>query len=153
VEPVIFVPETMAVADLLREFRRQGRARAIVVDEYGGTEGLVTLEDVVEEVVGEIYDEYDSGANPIQKIGPDTYRLLGTMGVRDWGQILGPEVEQGRVATFSGFIALGLGRIPRPDDTVMVRNIRLTVETVERRRAASILLSFLPPHHDGQEGT
>jgi len=155
VEPVIFVPETMAVEDLLREFRRKGRARAIVVDEYGGTEGLVTLEDVVEEVVGEIYDEYDSGANPIQKIGPDTYRLLGTMGVQDWGQILGPEVEQGRVATFSGFMALRLGRIPRTDDTVTVRNIRLTVETVERRRAAAIRLSFLPSHPEGpdQEGT
>src|SRR5262249_45551950 len=89
VKPIQFVPDVINVASLLAEFRRTGRQTAVVVDEYGGTAGLITLEDLVEEIVGDIYEPHDRLVEPLVKTGPDEYRVAGDLSIRDWAEIFG----------------------------------------------------------------
>src|SRR4029079_5755182 len=110
--PAAFVPETKRVVDLLREFQ-QGRFQlALVVDEYGGTAGLVTVEDVVEELVGEIRDEYDSEAEPIVQEADDLYVFSAKVAIGEVADRLGVEIEDGGFETVGGFVLTRVGRVP-----------------------------------------
>jgi putative hemolysin len=132
--PAAFVPETKRVVDLLREFR-QGRFQlAMVVDEYGGTAGLVTVEDVVEELVGEIRDEYDSEAEPIVREADDVYVFSGKVAIGEMGDRLGVVVDGDGFETVGGFVLARAGRVPSVGERFDTDGLEVEVIEAERRR-------------------
>jgi CBS domain containing-hemolysin-like protein len=132
--PAAFVPETKRVVDLLREFQ-QGRVQlAIVVDEYGGTAGLVTVEDVVEELVGEIRDEYDVEAEPIVRESDDTFVFSGKVNIGDMTERLGVEVEEGEFETVGGFVLARVGRVPAAGERFDLDGLQVEILEAERKR-------------------
>ncbi|WP_050247545.1 hemolysin family protein, partial [Streptococcus pneumoniae] len=108
----LFVPETIFVDDLLKELRNTQRQMAILLDEYGGMAGLVTLEDLLEEIVGEIDDETDKAAIDVHQIGEDTYIVQGTMTLNDFNNYFNVELESDDVDTIAGYYLTGVGTIP-----------------------------------------
>jgi CBS domain containing-hemolysin-like protein len=132
--PAAFVPETKRVVDLLREFQ-QGRFQlAIVVDEYGGTAGLVTVEDVVEELVGEIRDEYDSEAEPIVRESDDTFVFSAKVGIGEMAERLGIEIEDGDFETVGGYVLARVGRVPAVGERFEIDGLDVEILEAERRR-------------------
>jgi len=138
----VFVPESMSVDDLLHEFQRRKVHLAIVLDEYGGTAGLVTIEDLLEEIVGEIQDEYDEEEPLIVKISDDEARIDGRADVDDLADLfdtnLGLE-DADEYDTVGGLIYHRIGGVPKPGDQVMVDGLTLTVETTDGRRVGKVL--------------
>ena len=149
----LFVPETALIESVLHQFREHKSQVAVVVDEYGGWAGIVTLEDIIEEIVGDISDEFDTEREePVRKVGPDTYVLSGGVSIRDWNDIFGIDIDLAEVETLAGFVVLQLGRLPRADDTVTLGNLRLTVRKVVRRRVAEVLIERLNGDEPGEGG-
>jgi CBS domain containing-hemolysin-like protein len=139
--PPRYVPEQVNLAQLVRHFHEEKTHFAIVVDEYGGTSGLVTVDDVVEWIVGDLPESAPAGAEAaMEQIDPDTYRLSGDVSVRDWAERFGVEEIDRHVDTLAGLILSKLGRLPRPGDSVRLRNLTLTVESVRRRRIDRVLI-------------
>ncbi len=135
VRPAQFVPESKSLTAQLREFQRSSAHLAIVVDEFGGTSGLVTLEDVLEEVVGEIYGEYDrEEIPPVVREGDDRFWVEGTVTLDTLSELLHTELEQEEVSTVGGLVYSELGRVPRPGEELRIGDFRVVVERVERRR-------------------
>lgn len=133
--PVYFVPEAKKVDDLLREMQERGVHMVIVVDEYGGIAGLVTLEDIVEEIVGEIRDEYDqSEENMYQQISADEYLFLGRIDLDDFNEVVGTHLTKEVADTLGGFIYGQIGKVPVGGEHVRVEQWYLTVEQVIGRR-------------------
>ncbi|MCD0482681.1 hemolysin family protein [Streptacidiphilus sp. ASG 303] len=142
--PAVFVPDSKPAGDLLREMQQMRSHVAIVIDEYGGTAGLVTIEDVLEEIVGEITDEYDREAPPVEELGGGTYRVTARLPVEDLGELFGLELADEDVETVGGLLAKHLGRVPIPgascevplpeDDAVPITALRLTAESSAGRR-------------------
>ncbi len=147
----LFVPEVARIEPVLHQFRELKCSFAIVVDEYGGWAGIVTLEDIVEEIVGDISDEFEASTKPVRRVGPDQYVLSGSVSIRDWTEIFGISVDLAGVETLGGFIALRLGRLPREGDTVTFGNLTLTVRTIARRRAAEVLIERRDPGEAAEE--
>jgi CBS domain containing-hemolysin-like protein len=129
-----FVPDSKPADDLLRDMQRSANHVAIVVDEYGGTAGMVTLEDLVEEIVGEIADEYDREQPDVEKLGDDLYRVPSRLHVEDLGELFGLELEDEEVDTVGGLLAKALGRVPIAGATAEVGGLVLTAERFEGRR-------------------
>ncbi len=134
VREVMFVPETKNCSDLLREFRQRNMSIAIVVDEYGGTAGLVTTEDLIEELVGEIEDEFDETAVQIRKIGPGVYSVNARIELEELRDALKIELPEGDYETLAGFILSHLGHIPRRDETFEYNGIRFTITRSTRKK-------------------
>ncbi len=132
--PVTFVPESKPVDDLLREMQQTSRHISVVVDEYGGVAGLVTLEDLIEEIVGEISDEYDRDAPDLAKISDGLYRMTARYSLFDLGELFELELEDEDVDTVGGLLTKELGRLPVKGDSVIVSGLKLTAEVVEARR-------------------
>ena len=132
-EPV-FVPESKPVDDLLRAMQAELGHIAIVVDEYGGTAGLVTIEDVLEEIVGEIQDEYDREAPAVEELEGGVRRITARFGVADLEQLYGVELPHDDVETVGGLLAMLLGRVPIPGATVEVAGLVLVAESAKGRR-------------------
>jgi CBS domain containing-hemolysin-like protein len=132
--PVTFVPESKPVDDLLREMQQTSRHISVVVDEYGGVAGLVTLEDLIEEIVGEISDEYDRDAPDLVKISDGLYRMTARYSLFDLGELFELELEDEDVDTVGGLLTKELGRLPVKGDSVIVSGLKLTAEVVEARR-------------------
>ncbi len=130
----VFVPESKPVDDLLREMQASLGHIAVVVDEYGGTAGLVTMEDVLEEIVGEIVDEYDRERPPVEQLDGDTYRVTARLPVEDLEELFDVELPHENVETVGGLLASALGRVPIPGATGTVRGITLVAETAAGRR-------------------
>ncbi|MDQ2941804.1 MAG: hemolysin family protein [Chloroflexota bacterium] len=144
--PAVYVPETKAVGDLLREMQMQKVHIAIVVDEYGGTAGLITMEDVVEEIVGEIQDEYDTEETLVEPIPSDdaiAYRLDGTVSMDDLRDLFDmpddDEPDEEAYDTVGGFIIHRVGQIPLPGAEVPFRDVTLRVEAADPRRVAKVI--------------
>jgi magnesium and cobalt exporter, CNNM family len=139
----VFVPESMSVDDLLHEFQRRKIHIAIVLDEYGGTAGLVTIEDLLEEIVGEIQDEYDAEEPLIVRISDDEARIDGRADVDDLAELfdtnLGLE-DADEYDTVGGLIYHRIGGVPKPGDRVVVDGLTLTVETTDGRRVGKVLV-------------
>ncbi len=145
--PAAFVPETKRVVDLLREFQ-QGRFQlAMVVDEYGGTAGLVTVEDVVEELVGEIRDEYDSEAEPIVREADDVFVFSGKVGIGELAERLGVGIEDGDFETVGGYVLARLGRVPAVGERFEIDGLDVAILEAERRRIHKVRVRRLtaPP--------
>jgi CBS domain containing-hemolysin-like protein len=142
IRTVPFVPETKTVESLLREFRREHQQMAIVADEYGGTAGLITLEDILEEVVGEIQDETEGYEEPIRKFGSNKYLVHGSISLMDWCETFGFELDP--VAdTIGGYVVSLLGHIPQRNDSATHKNIVFTVKEVRKRRITRLLVEFV----------
>jgi CBS domain containing-hemolysin-like protein len=159
VRPPVYVPESKAVDELLHEMQVTKRHIAIVVDEYGGTAGLITLEDVVEEIVGEIQDEYDreeSLVEPLSNDGELSYRLDGRLSMDDLRDLFGlpdeEEEDEDAYDTLGGLIVHRVGRIPLPGATVKFRDLTLTVDAAEPRRVAKVIASRPNPQDAGPNG-
>jgi CBS domain containing-hemolysin-like protein len=149
--PAAFVPETKRVVELLREFQ-QGRFQlAMVVDEYGGTAGLVTVEDVVEELVGEIRDEYDSEAEPIVRESDDTYVFSAKVGIGEMTDRLGVEIEEGDFETVGGFVLARVGRVPAAGERFELDGLDVEILEAEGRRIHKVRIRR-PPRSDHSEG-
>lgn len=139
--PVYFVPETKRVSDLLRDMQAGKVHMAVVVDEFGGTAGLVTIEDLIEELVGEIVDEYDTEAPLIEKTGELEYLIDARLSVEELGQLLAVELPHEEWDTVGGLV-LGLaGRVPREDESFEHEGVTLTVVRVQGRRIAQVQAS------------
>jgi putative hemolysin len=132
--PAYVVPETKDLAALLADFRREKQHLAIVVDEYGGVDGIVTLEDVLEEIVGEIEDEFDLPDTSVERIDEKRVRIDGSYTIDDFNETFGTELDQDGYHTMAGLVFGTLGRAPEVGDEVFVDGVRLTVLEVEGSR-------------------
>ncbi|MGB7061176.1 MAG: hemolysin family protein [Candidatus Zixiibacteriota bacterium] len=144
-----FVPETKKVDELLKEFKKDKVHMAIVVDEYGGTAGLVTLEDILEEIVGEIQDEYDKELPPIQKLDEKTYRVDAGVSIEDLNETLGTKIEEKEFETVGGFIYDLVGSVPEQGRKLEHESegcaLRLLVEKVEGQRIKTVQITITSP--------
>jgi len=145
-EPM-FIPETKAVNELLRDFRNSRNQMAIVLDEYGGVSGLVTIEDVLEEIVGEIVDEYDEElVEDIQLLDPQTAEAAARAHVDEINERLGIELpESNDFDTIGGFVFSELGHVPKVGEEVVWRNVRITVLEATNRRIQRVRIEILDP--------
>jgi putative hemolysin len=135
-----FVPERMNAAKLLKNFQQQKRQMAIVVDEFGGTEGLVTVEDIVEEIVGEVADEYDPRDLLVEQLASNRFVVSGRMRLEDLNEQLKLGLTAEDVDTIGGFVASRLGRVPKPGEKMVVEGISLTARRVVRNRVLEVLI-------------
>jgi putative hemolysin len=129
-----FVPDTKKVSELLREFQRRHLWMAIVVDEYGGVSGLVTVEDLLEEIVGEISDEHEDEREPVSRAGENAYSVSGKANIEVVRDLFGQGPEGEEFTTVGGFLTSRLGHIPKPGETFREGDLRFTVEEADRRR-------------------
>jgi CBS domain containing-hemolysin-like protein len=145
-----FVPETKKVAELLREMQRKRVHIAIVLDEYGSVSGLVTIEDLLEEIVGEIADEYDREEPQIVTLGEDRYRVNGRLSIDDINDLLDVDLPHDEWDTVAGLMYGLLGAVPTQGETVSYENLDFTAERVQGRRIAKILITRRPLLVDGE---
>jgi CBS domain containing-hemolysin-like protein len=150
--PAYFVPEAKKVDELLREMQDNGMHMAIVVDEYGGMAGLVTLEDIMEEIVGEIRDEYDQSEEDLyQQISPDEFLIQGRMDLDDVNELLGTHYSKDVADTLGGFIYGEMGRVPVGGEQVTVEGWTLAVEQISGRRIRKVRARRLSPAPESKE--
>jgi CBS domain containing-hemolysin-like protein len=142
--PAHFVPETKLVSELLREFQHQRTQSAIVVDEYGGTAGLVTLEDLVEEIFGEIRDEYDVEAEPVFDEGNGSFVFSGTADVDEISERLHVPIEREGFETVGGFLLSHLGHVPAVGEAFDIDGLHVEVIDAERRRVRKVRMTRAP---------
>ena len=138
----MFVPKTKKINDLLREFQSQKTHIAVVVDEYGGTAGLITLEDIIEEVVGEIWDEYDKKEDTIQVVDENKYIVLGKTSIDEVNEKIGDEIisEESDFETVGGLVFKNAGSIPNEGYNFTIDNYKFTVKEVHRKRIKKVLI-------------
>jgi putative hemolysin len=141
--PAYVVPETKDLASLLQEFRRTNSHFAVVIDEYGAMVGIATLEDLLEEIVGEIEDEFDVPEEPVEQIGEDSYRVEGRFSIDDFNERFGTDLPDEDFHTVGGFVFGQLGRAPEPGDDVTHDGMRFDVLEVENNRIEQIAVTFL----------
>jgi putative hemolysin len=144
VRPAYMVPETKDLGALLTEFRRTNQHIAIVIDEYGSMEGIVTLEDLLEEIVGEIEDEFDLPDETIERIDDDTIRIDGTFPIDDFNEQFDCALPQEDYHTMAGFVFGELGRTAAPGDEVQHDGLLFKVESVEGQRIDRLVVTFQP---------
>jgi len=140
IRPAAYVPETKTLDSQLRDFQRAPAHLAIVVDEFGGTSGLITLEDILEEIVGEIHDEHDVGEPPSIRQDGDRYWVDGRVTLDDLSQALGRPFEHPEVSTVGGLVYFVLGRVPRAGDELTLDGYKVVVERVDRRRVTRVVV-------------
>ncbi len=145
--PPVFVPESKKISQLLREFQAQNVHMAIVIDEFGGTEGLVTLEDIVEEIVGEIHDEYDEAErSPIRYAGEKTF-VDASMRIHDFNEQFKADIPDAPdYETIAGFLQTSLGKMPEVNDEITFGDLLITIVSKTQRRVRLVSVHRLPPH-------
>lgn len=151
---IVFVPESLSLEDMLSRFRRERFQMAIVIDEFGGTAGLVTIEDVVEEVVGEILDEFDQEIVPINRIRPGKLRVRGDLLLDELNQHYHLNLEHPDADTVGGLLMASLGRVLKPGDAFTTQSgVRLEVETVKGLAVQTVLVDIPPEEEARDRGT
>jgi putative hemolysin len=140
--PPYFVPESKRADALLREFQAKKLHLAVVVDEYGGTAGLVTLEDLLEELVGEIRDEFDEEERLIQPVGQRTYRVSGKLSIDELNAATGLRISKEAFDTVGGWVMDLFGRVPHRGDTTSTDEVTVAVEKVQRTRVVEVLVTL-----------
>ncbi|EWT03434.1 membrane protein [Intrasporangium oryzae NRRL B-24470] len=145
--PMHFVPESKPVDDLLREMQRDQNHFAIVVDEYGGTAGLITIEDIIEEIVGEISDEHDREAPGVEELEDGTLRVPAAMDIDDLAELFDVSIDEDDVDTVGGLLTKAIGRVPIVGSTGTVAGLSLTAERMagRRHRVASVIVRRVTP--------
>lgn len=140
--PAYFVPETIRCSQLFKEMTEYRTQIAIIVDEYGGTEGIITLEDLLESIVGNIQDEYDHEEEEIHKVSDNKFTVDGVTSIDEVSELVGFDLPEGDYDTIAGLVVETLGRIPKPNEhpSIQIRNLTLTVQEVEERRISKILV-------------
>ncbi len=143
----LYVPDSKPVDVLLREMQAQRMHVAIAVDEYGGTAGLVTIEDILEEIVGEITDEYDVEPDQVERLADDSVRVSARFAVDDLGELFGLELADDDVDSVGGLMAKHLGKVPIPGSEVEVEGLRLRAESPagRRNRVGTVVVRLVPP--------
>ena len=144
VRPAYMVPETKDLAALLAEFRRTNQHLAIVIDEYGSMEGIVTLEDLLEEIVGDIEDEFDLPDETVERIDEHTVRIGGTYPIDDFNEEFDAELPLEDYHTLAGFVFGLLGRAAEPGDVVVHEHLTFHVDAVEGQRIDRLTVRFEP---------
>jgi putative hemolysin len=140
--PATMVPETKGLVALLTEFKRTKQHMAIVIDEYGTMEGIVTLEDLLEEIVGEITDEFDEPEETFERIDEDTVRIDGTMSIDDFNEQFECDLPDVDYHTVAGFVFGALGRAPEPMDEVVHNGVVFHIDAVEGQRIVRLTITF-----------
>jgi putative hemolysin len=138
--PTLAVPETKDLGALLRELREARRQLAIVLDEYGGTLGIVTLEDILEELVGNIEDEFDLPDDTLERVDENTVRVAGSMTIDDFNETVGTRLDDPEARTLAGLVFNALGRRPREGDEIRAGDVRLRVEQMDGNRISRLLV-------------
>ena len=149
-----FIPETKNIDSLFVELQQTKQHIAILIDEYGGFSGIVTMEDIIEEIVGDIDDEYDEPVPDIEKIGDDTYVIGGSMDLDDINEEIGTDLESDTSETLGGFIIDIVGEIPDEDDTgreIEFENYIFTIDSVSDKRIDKVTLKILPQAEDDED--
>jgi CBS domain containing-hemolysin-like protein len=146
VRPAYMVPETKDLGALLSEFRRTNQHLAVVIDEYGSMEGIVTLEDLLEEIVGEIEDEFDLPDETVERIDDDTVRIDGTFTIDDFNERFSCDLPHEDFHTVAGFVFGMLGRAAAPGDEVAHDGVRFRVDSVDGQRINRLTVTFQPWH-------
>ncbi len=153
----IYVPESKKLDDLLADFQRMKTHIAIVVDEYGGTSGLITLEDIIEEIVGEISDEFDDDEVRYTKIDEDTYVFEGKTNIKDFLRIIDAENEdlieeaKGEAETIAGFVLELIEQFPHKNQKVSFHNFTFTIESLDRKRIKTIKVQITPENEKTED--
>jgi CBS domain containing-hemolysin-like protein len=150
--PAYFVPDTKKADALLTEMQAQRIHMAIVVDEYGGIAGLVTLEDIIEEIIGEIQDEYDlSEEEPVQEVGPGEYVFLGRIDLDDFNDVMDSDIPKVESDTLAGFLYDHFGRVPHDGESIQTDGLLLTIEQVIGRRIRRVRAQRITPEEKGDQ--
>lgn len=140
----MFIPRTKLISSLMHEFQEKKMHLAIVVDEYGGTAGLITLEDIIEEILGEIRDEYDKEENPITKLGDNNYIVLGKLSIDELGELLNTSFDENRnYETVGGMILNQAGQIPKEGFSCQIENYKFIVKEIQNKRIKKVQLEKL----------
>lgn len=153
VKDAYFVPETKKVNELFSEMRKNKKQIAIVIDEYGGTAGLITMEDILEEIVGDIFDEFDEFENEYEKIDENTYILDGGMPIYECRKILNINIPEGDYETLSGYLIEALGRIPgeKEKPVLEIENIVYKIEKIKNKRIMKIKVCITDAKKEEEE--
>jgi CBS domain containing-hemolysin-like protein len=152
IKPPLFIPETKPLGELLKELQARFQQVAIVVDEYGGTAGLVTVEDLIEEIVGEIMDEHEALAAELEPLENGGYRLDGRAHIDLLDELFRVEIEDPEYETVAGLIFSALGHVPQVGESVDCFSLRFTVEAVADRRIQTVRVETIPaPQEAGEE--
>lgn len=140
IRPAYFVPQSKPIDELFNELKKNNNQMAIVLDEYGGTAGLITMEDILEELVGDIFDEYDEIENEYEKIDENTYLISGSINISDLSKVLKVEIEEGDYDTLSGYLQEKLGRIPEDEEKPVIEteNVTYKIEEYEDKRIVKV---------------
>ncbi len=135
-----YVPETITVDKLFEEMRKNKKQISIVIEEHGGTSGIVTMEDILEEIVGEIYDEYDTSENKVVELDSNTYLIDGSLAIYDLEKIFNVEIPEGDYDTISGYLIDLLGRIPKTKENIIIETEQLDfkVEKVKNKKIVQV---------------
>lgn len=152
IRPAVVVPETKRVPELLKQFQRQQTQCSIVVDEYGGTAGLVTIEDLLEEIVGEIRDEYDVETEPVVEEGAGRFVFSGKVNVDEIAERLKVQIERGGFETVGGYLMSHLGRVPAIGERFDVDGLNVEVLDAERRRINKVRISKIETPVEAEHG-
>lgn len=152
--PALIVPESLRADDLLQRMRRESVHFAIVIDEYGGVAGLVSMEDLIEEIVGDIDDEYDRGGDAAELVADGSLRVPSRMSTSELGELFDVDLEDDDVDSVGGLLGKELGKVPEPGDTVVTHGLELRAERSGRRRRVTTVLvrSVADPDADGDYG-
>jgi CBS domain containing-hemolysin-like protein len=149
--PPRFVPESKKVADLLREMQREKFHQVLVTDEYGSVTGIVSLEDLLEELVGEITDEYDVEEPEMVQVSEDVYRVSGKTSIDDVNDLLDAELPDEDWDTVAGLVLDIFGKIPDPGEESVFQGLRFRAEELQGRRVATVIITRLPRDEPDEE--
>lgn len=151
IKDVLHVPDTMKLDDVLRRMREQKQRLAIVTDEYGGTDGLITIEDIIEEIFGEIHDEHDKAERSIRKVGPSAYVIDARTSLSDVASELAVPIEDDEVETIGGWIMHQAGRIPQRGEELAIGPFQVTVLNGGPNYLSSLRIELQPEAFTGDE--
>ena len=153
IRPAYFVLENKAIDDLFKELQDSKQHMAVIIDEYGGFSGIVTIEDLIEEVMGDIDDEYDMDEPDIKKLGDNKYLVKGTISIYDFNEEFGAEIEEGDYDTLNGYITTHIGKIPKEGVKIefVIKNIKLKVLKVRNRRIEEVEITILEDEKNSEE--
>jgi putative hemolysin len=147
----LFVPETKRVDELFKEMQKNKIQIALVFDEYGGISGLVTIEDILEEIVGEIQDEFDIEEKPVQRLGENAYLVSGAFNIDDFNEMFNVNLSGEEASTIGGLLLEHFGRLPNPGEEIIIENIKFIVSKVRNRRIVQVKAIFLENKKEGEE--